>query len=363
MATLYESFQIGDLVVPNRIVMAPLTRSRANEQCEPTDLAVTYYTQRATAGLIISEASQISQQGQGYICTPGIYTEGQVKGWRRVTDAVHAAGGRMCLQLWHVGRISHTHFQPHQAPPVAPSAIRAQAKVFIPSGFEDCSMPRALETAEIAELVKSYAQAAQNAKQAGFDMIELHGANGYLIDQFLRDQSNQRTDAFGGSIENRMRFPLQVVDALCQVYPSHRVGIRLSPAATVHDADDSDPLTLFSELVRQLGQRRLGYLHLVEGQTLGPRDWRPAVDLGRLKKIFRASGGLSVIANNGYDRQMAERAVEDGSADMIAFGVPFIANPDLVARLQHGYPLNQADSSTFYKGGAKGYTDYPFYAA
>ncbi|MBU3725025.1 MAG: alkene reductase [Burkholderiaceae bacterium] len=359
--TLYEPFMLADLRLSNRIVMAPLTRSRANEQLEPTDLAVTYYTQRATAGLIITEASQVCQQGQGYICTPGIYTEGQIQGWRRITDAVHAAGGKISMQLWHVGRISHTYFQPNHAAPVAPSAIRASAKVYVPSGFDDVSMPRALENAEIKALVGIYEQAARNALRAGFDMIELHGANGYLIEQFLRDHSNQRTDEYGGSIENRARFPLEVIDALCRVYPSSRVGIRCSPAATVHDMEDSNPQALFSYFVRQLGARKLGYLHLIEGQTRGPRDWRPDVDLAALKSQFRQAGGMAIVANNGYDKAMAEQAVADGSADLIAFGIPFIANPDLVSRLAHGYPLNKADSSTFYTGGEKGYIDYPVY--
>lgn len=363
MPSLYEPFSLGDLALSNRIVMAPLTRSRANAQLEPTDLAVTYYQQRASAGLIITEASQVCPEGQGYVSTPGIYSAGQIAGWRRVTDAVHAAGGKICIQLWHVGRISHRYFQPNHAAPVAPSAVAAKAKVFTPDGLEDCSEPRALTTDEITGLVSIYAQAARNAQQAGFDMIELHGANGYLIDQFLRDQSNRRTDAFGGSIENRIRFPLAVIDALCQVYPPHRVGIRLSPAATVHDCEDSAPMDVFSTLVGELGSRRLGYLHLIEGQTRGPRDWRPEVDLQWLKGVFRESGGLTVMANNGYDRQMAEQAVASGAADLVAFGVPFIANPDLVLRLQRGVALNEADSSTFYKGGPKGYIDYPFYSA
>jgi N-ethylmaleimide reductase len=363
LPSLHERFQLGDLSLSNRIVMAPLTRSRANAQLEPSDLAVTYYQQRATAGLIITEASQVCPQGQGYVSTPGIYSAGQIAGWRRVTDAVHAAGGKICIQLWHVGRISHCYFQPDHAAPVAPSAIAAKAKVFTPDGLQDCSEPRALTREEINGLVGVYEQAARNALQAGFDMIELHGANGYLIDQFLRDQSNQRTDEFGGSIENRIRFPLAVIDALCRIYPPQRVGIRLSPAATVHDCEDSAPMEVFSTLVGELGSRRLGYLHLIEGQTRGPRDWRPEVDLAWLKGVFRESGGLSVMANNGYDRQMAEQAVATGAADLIAFGVPFISNPDLVERLARGIPLAEADSSTFYTGGPKGYIDYPAYSA
>lgn len=360
---LYSPYYLGSLELRNRMVMAPLTRSRASESLAPTDLMRTYYDQRASAGLIVTEATQVCPQGQGYIATPGIYSEEQIAGWKRVVDAVHAKGGKICVQLWHVGRISHTFFQPDNVAPVAPSAIRASAKVFIPSGFDDVSMPRELTLDEIKALVTTFRQAAENAKAAGFDMIEIHGANGYLIDQFLRDKTNQRQDAYGGSIENRARFLLEVVDAVCQVYPPARVGSRISPASTFNDIDDRNPQELFTYVASELGRRGLGYLHVIEGQTGGARDARPEVNFQVLETLFKDAGGHAVMANNGYSREMAETAVRDGKADLVAFGVPFIANPDLVERFKNDCPLNPADANTFYGGGEKGYTDYPFYKA
>ena len=359
--SLYEPFSISDLSLANRMVMAPLTRSRANAELEPTELVATYYAQRASAGLIITEATQICQQGQGYLATPGIYTVGQIAAWKRVVAAVHAQGGKICLQLWHVGRISHTYFQPNRASPVAPSAIAADAKVFIPSGFENVSTPRALLPNEIADLVATYRQAALNAKEAGFDMVEVHGANGYLIDQFLRDKTNKRSDQYGGSIENRARFLLEVVDAVSTVFPASRVGARISPASTFNDIDDTSPQPLFHYVAGALGQRGLAYLHVIEGQTGGPRDARPEVDFLALEQTFKAAGGIATMANNGYSKEMAEKAVSDGAADLIALGVPFLANPDLVSRFKNAYPLNTPDAETFYGGGEKGYTDYPLY--
>lgn len=362
-SVLYQPYTLGSLTLANRMVMAPLTRSRANERLAPTDLMRTYYEQRAGAGLIVTEATQVCPEGQGYIGTPGVYSEEQVAGWKKVVDAVHAKGGKICMQLWHVGRISHTFFQPGNVAPVAPSAVRANAKVFIPSGFDDVSMPRALTVDEIKALVATFRQAAENAKRAGFDMVEVHGANGYLIDQFLRDKTNQRQDVYGGSIQNRARFLLEVVDAVCEVYPAARVGSRISPASTFNDIDDSNPQELFTYVVTELGRRGLGYLHVIEGQTGGARDARPEVNFPMLESLFKSSGGHAVMANNGYSREMAESTVQDGKAELIAFGVPFISNPDLVERFKHGYPLNQADQNTFYSGGEKGYTDYPFYKA
>lgn len=362
-SVLYQPYTLGSLTLANRMVMAPLTRSRANERLAPTDLMRTYYEQRAGAGLIVTEATQVCPEGQGYIGTPGVYSEEQVAGWKKVVDAVHAKGGKICMQLWHVGRISHTFFQPGNVAPVAPSAVRANAKVFIPSGFDDVSMPRALTVDEIKVLVATFRQAAENAKRAGFDMVEVHGANGYLIDQFLRDKTNQRQDVYGGSIQNRARFLLEVVDAVCEVYPAARVGSRISPASTFNDIDDSNPQELFTYVVTELGRRGLGYLHVIEGQTGGARDARPEVNFPMLESLFKSSGGHAVMANNGYSREMAESTVQDGKAELIAFGVPFISNPDLVERFKHGYPLNQADQNTFYSGGEKGYTDYPFYKA
>lgn len=362
-SVLYQPYTLGSLTLANRMVMAPLTRSRANERLAPTDLMRTYYEQRAGAGLIVTEATQVCPEGQGYIGTPGVYSEEQVAGWKKVVDAVHTKGGKICMQLWHVGRISHTFFQPGNVAPVAPSAVRANAKVFIPSGFDDVSMPRALTVDEIKALVATFRQAAENAKRAGFDMVEVHGANGYLIDQFLRDKTNQRQDVYGGSIQNRARFLLEVVDAVCEVYPAARVGSRISPASTFNDIDDSNPQELFTYVVTELGRRGLGYLHVIEGQTGGARDARPEVNFPMLESLFKSSGGHAVMANNGYSREMAESTVQDGKAELIAFGVPFISNPDLVERFKHGYPLNQADQNTFYSGGEKGYTDYPFYKA
>jgi N-ethylmaleimide reductase len=358
-AALFAPYRLGDLELPNRVVMAPLTRNRATPGTDaPRELNALYYRQRASAGLMISEATQISQQGQGYVWTPGVYTEAQVEGWRRVTAGVHAAGGRIFVQLWHVGRVSHVSLQPGGEAPVAPSAIRARAKTFIASGFADVSEPRALETGEIAGILADYAHAAQCARRAGFDGVEVHAANGYLIDQFLRDGSNKRADAYGGSIENRVRFALEVVDAIAGVWDKVRIGIRLSPASPANDVEDSDPAALFGHLVGELDRRGLAYIHIVEGATGGARD-NLTFDYRALRKAFRGA----YIANNGYDRDLAIDAVTSGAADLVAFGRPFIANPDLVERLRIGAPLNPIVKETLYGGGEQGYTDYPAMAA
>jgi len=355
---LFQPLTMGDLTLPNRLVMAPLTRNRAEHGTDaPHALNAEYYRQRATAGLIITEATQISREGQGYAWTPGLYTQAQLAGWQGVTQAVHAAGGRVFVQLWHVGRISHTSLQEGGAAPVAPSAIAAGAKTFIETGFVDTSMPRALETAEIARVGADYAAAAKMAGQAGFDGIELHAANGYLIDQFLKDGSNQRTDRYGGSIENRVRFGLEMVDAILAVHPAGRLGIRISPAP-VQGAADSDPQALFGHFAEQLGRRGLAYAHVIEGTTGGDRT-AAGVDYAALKRAFQGAGGGAWMVNNGYTRDMALDAVAAGQADLVAFGVPFLANPDLVERLRLNAPLNAPDKATFYGGGAEGYTDYP----
>lgn len=352
--TLFQPFTLGDLTLANRIVMAPLTRNRAEHGTEaPHALNALYYGQRASAGLIISEATQISRQGQGYAWTPGMFTPALREGWRGVTKAVHDRGGRIFAQLWHVGRISHVALQENGQAPVAPSAIQAKAKTFIPGGFVETSMPRALELAEIPGIMADYTHAATTAHAAGFDGIELHAANGYLIDQFLKDGSNTRGDAYGGSIENRMRFALEAVDAILKGIPANRLGIRLSPAM-VNDAADTDPQALFGALVEALSRRGLAYIHLIEGQTGGARD-ALAFDYGALKRAFAGA----YIANNGYDRAMAMAAVAEGRADLVAFGRPFIANPDLVARLAADAALNPLVQATLYGGGAEGYTDYP----
>lgn len=352
---LFSPFRLGDLELRNRIVMAPLTRNRATKGSDaPNELNAEYYRQRACAGLIISEATQISKQGQGYIWTPGIYSEAQVEGWKKVTSAVHDAGGRIFIQLWHVGRISHVSLQPGGLPPVAPSAIRAKTKTFIETGFADVSEPRALTIAEIAGIVRDYAHAAENAKKAGFDGIEIHAANGYLIDQFLKDGTNKRTDAYGGSVENRARFALEVADAILSIWDRRRVGIRLAPVSPANDISDSDPAKIFFYLVDKLSARGLTYIHVVEGATGGPRDVAP-FDYLALRKAF--SGAY--IANNGYTRELAIETLAAGRADLIAFGKLFISNPDLVERFRLNAPLNPFDQATFYGGGEKGYADYP----
>ena len=352
---LFSPFQLGDLPLPNRLVMAPLTRNRATKGTDaPNDLNARYYRQRATAGLIITEATQISQQGQGYIWTPGIYSEAQVEGWTKVTDAVHGAGGRIFIQLWHVGRISHVSLQPGGAKPVAPSAITAKTKIFIETGFADASEPRALSVDDIVGVVGDYVKAAQNAKRAGFDGIEIHGANGYLIDQFLKDGTNKRTDHYGQSIENRARFALEVTDAILSVWDKSRVGIRLSPVSPFNDSVDSNPAAIFGYLVEQLSARKLSYIHVIEGATGGPRNNVP-FDFLALRKAFAGA----YIANNAYTRDLAVEALQQDGADLIAFGKDFLANPDLVERLRRNAPLNTPKQESFYGGAAEGYTDYP----
>jgi N-ethylmaleimide reductase len=351
---LFEPVALGELRLPNRIVMAPMTRHRAaTGSLAPHRLNAEYYSQRATAGLIVSEASQISQQGQGYIGTPGIYSEAQIEGWRLVTDAVHAAGGRIVCQLWHVGRMSHVSLQPGGHAPVAPSAIRANAQIYLDSGFADTSVPRALVLAEIPLIVASYKQAAANARRAGFDGVELHGANGYLLDQFMRDGSNRRTDEYGGSVSNRIRFTLEVVEAAVGVWGNGRVGIRIAPTSVEGDMHDSDPQSLFGTLLGSLSSRGLAYVHVVEGTGEVGRDGS-GFDFTGMRTLF--SGSL--IRNNGYSPDLAAAAVGAGGCDAVSFGRPFIANPDLVRRFREGAELNSTDKATVYGGDARGYTDY-----
>jgi len=364
MTSLFTPIQVGDINLANRIVMAPLTRNRAPD-ATPTPLMVEYYTQRATAGLIISEATAISQQGQGYSDVPGLYGSEQLDGWKKITDSVHQAGGKMIVQLWHVGRISHTDLQPDNGAPVAPSAITAKAKtVLIKDGvptFVDTSEPRALSAEELPSLVHTFQAAARNAVEtAGFDGVEIHAANGYLLDQFLKNGSNQRTDDHGGSIENRARLTLEIVRAVTDAIGGGRTGIRLSPVTPAGDVHDTDPQPLFEYVVRQLASLNLAYIHVIEGSTGGPREMadRP-FDYAALKSAYRIAGGKGAwMVNNGYDKALAEKAAADG-ADLIAFGRPFIANPDLVRRLREDATMNAQDQTTFYGGGVKGYTDYP----
>ncbi|SEF06814.1 N-ethylmaleimide reductase [Burkholderia sp. WP9] len=352
---LFEPVKLGPLQLPNRIVMAPLTRSRAKEGDVPSELAIEYYAQRASAGLIIAEATQISPQGKGYVFTPGIYTDAQVQAWKRITDAVHEKGGHIFLQLWHVGRISHPSLQPGNALPVAPSAIKPEGQAYTDDGFVPLVTPRALETSEIAGIVEQYRVAAQNAKAAGFDGVEIHAANGYLLDQFLRDKTNRRTDQYGGSIANRARFLLEVADAVTGVWGGEQVGVRISPLSSFGDIADSNPEPLFKHVVQQLNARKLVYLHVIEGDTGGSREVPGGFDLQVLREAF---DGL-FMANNGYDMELAQRTLKAKRADLIAFGRPFISNPDLVARLKSGAPLNEPDQGTLYGGGAEGYIDYP----
>lgn len=363
MPTLFEPAQAGDLRLANRIVMAPLTRNRAPDAI-PTPLMAEYYRQRATAGLIISEATAISHQAQGYADVPGLYGTEQLDGWKRITEAVHEAGGKMVVQLWHVGRVSHTDLQPNGGKPVAPSAITAKTKtVLLKDGvptFVPTSEPRALDAAELPGIVHSYQAAARNAVGgASFDGVEIHAANGYLLDQFLKSGSNQRTDDYGGSIKNRARLLLEVTRAVVDAIGGGRTGIRLSPVTPANDAFDADPQPLFDYVVKQLAKLDLAYIHLIEGATGGARELpdRP-FDYAELKAAYRTAGGKGAwMVNNGYNKALAEQAVKDG-ADLVAFGRPFIANPDLVERLRLTTPLNQPDVATFYGGGAKGYIDY-----
>jgi N-ethylmaleimide reductase len=351
---LFEPYKLGPIALPNRFVMAPLTRNRAVEGFVPSPLAAEYYGQRASAGLLVTEASQVSQQGQGYQDTPGIYSKEQVAGWRKVTDRVHERGGRIFIQLWHVGRISHTSLQVDNGAPVAPSAIRAKGKTFVGGTFADVSEPRALALEEIPGIIESFKQATANALAAGFDGVEIHGANGYLLDQFARDGTNKRTDAYGGSIENRAKLMLEISKVVAAEAGADRTGIRISPVTPANDISDSNPQPLFDYIVDHLNALKLTYIHVIEGATGGARDFAP-FDFASLRKRFKGT----YIANNGYDFDLATKVLAANQADLIAFGKPFISNPDLVERLQRGAPLNDYDKNTFYGGGAKGYTDYP----
>ncbi len=352
--TLFEPTALGAIPLANRIVMAPLTRNRAGAGFVPGALTAEYYAQRASAGLIISEATQISQEGQGYQDTPGIYTQAQIEGWKKVTAAVHEKGGRIVLQLWHVGRISHVDLQSNGGQPVAPSAIRAETKTFVNNAFVDVSEPRALEIDELAGIVNDFRQAAANAIAAGFDGVEVHGANGYLLEQFAKDGANVRTDAYGGSVENRARLMLEVAAAVAEEIGPQRTGVRISPVSPANGITCSDPQAQYDYIVDQLEALGIAYIHVVEGATGGPRDVAP-FDYASLRRRFTRT----YIANNGYDLGLATSHLADGKADLIAFGRPFIANPDLVERLQTGVPLAEINPARLYGGGAAGYTDYP----
>jgi N-ethylmaleimide reductase len=353
--SLFSPFRLGSLELANRIVMSPMTRSRALEGNVPNPLAATYYAQRASAGLIITEASQVSPQGVGYIRTPGIHSDAQVAGWRSVTDAVHRAGGKIFAQLWHVGRVSHPDFH-NGALPVAPSALPVEGEAFTNHGRTKLVTPRALDIGELPGIVAQFRQAAENAKAAGFDGVELHGANGYLLDQFLRDGANHRTHAYGGSPTNRARFPLEVTDAVIGVWGPQRVGYKLSPYFAGYSMSDSNPLGTFAFIATELSKRGLLYLHVSEA-VAGPMA-TPA-GTRRATPILRDAFNGALIVNGGYDARSGQAAIAHGEADLVAIGVPFLANPDLPARYRKNAALNTPDQTTFYAGEEKGYIDYP----
>ena len=356
MASLFESVQLGSLVLTNRVFMAPMTRIRARADGIPGELAATYYSQRASAGLIVTEATQISPMGKGYINTPGIHSPEQVQGWKRIAESVHSDGGRIFLQLWHVGRISHTSLLPNNVQPVAPSAIRANAHTHIATGAAQVSEPMSLTAAGIKETLEDYRLAAINAKKAGFDGVEIHAANGYLIDQFLRTGTNQRTDEYGGVASNRARVLAQVVEQVLKAWDSKQIGVRISPTVDFNDMMDADPLETFSAAVEMLNDYGLGYLHVVEQAQDSKGSAEEAIALSaHLRTLWK---GVYVV-NGGYDGPRGEEALRTGHADAIAYARAFLANPDLPRRLQLGASLNEPDPTTIYRGGAAGYTTYP----
>lgn len=354
MSDLFSALSLGPLTLPNRMIMAPMTRNRAPDTV-PNTLMAQYYLQRVEAGLLITEGSQISTEAVGYPATPGIHTDAQEAGWKKITDQIHAKNGRIFLQLWHCGRISHPDFH-GGALPVSCSALPAKGQTYTPAGLKDFVTPRALGLDEIPRVIADYAHAAERAKRAGFDGVEIHGANGYLIDQFLRDGSNQRTDSYGGSLENRTRFLLEVTKAVVKVWGAQRVGVRLSPLQPFNDMFDSNPKATFSHAVKQLNAFGLAYLHITEMGRDNPGVAGPAFDLAELRPLWQGV----YIGNGGYDKARANAAIAQGAADAIAFGVPFLANPDLVKRLRTDAALNTPDPSTFYMGGERGYIDYPY---
>ena len=353
---LFSEYQLGPNRLKNRVVMAPMTRNRAGAGNVPTPLMATYYRQRATGGLLLTEATQVTPEGQGYPSTPGIHSQEQVEGWKTVTRAVHEAGGKIFLQLWHVGRISHSLYQPNRALPVAPSAIAPAGQVYtVQEGMKPFETPRALELSEIPSVVEKFRQGAKNALEAGFDGVEVHGANGYLLDQFLQSGTNRRTDAYGGPVENRARLLLEVTNAVIGVWGKDRVGVRLSPNGAFNDMSDANPRETFSYAIRELDKLGVVYIHLREGTPADAKHGRQPVPISEFRPLFRGT----FMINDGYTREKAEAVLSSGIAQLVAFGVPFLANPDLPHRLANGAPLNPPDMSTFYGGTEKGYTDYP----
>jgi len=352
---LFSTYMLGDLELSNRIVMAPMTRSRAIEGNVPNPLALTYYRQRATAGLIITEGSQVSQQGVGYIRTPGIHSAEQIEGWKKITNGVHNEGGKIFIQLWHVGRVSHPDFHEGELP-VAPSSLSVEGEVFTPEGSKKIENPRALEIDEISDIIDQFRKGAENAKSAGFDGVEIHGANAYLLDQFLKDGSNERSDKYGGSIENRTRLPVEVAEAVIGVWGSKRVGYRTSSYNSTYSMSDSNPVETIAFLAEKLSDLGIGYLHLVE-----PIGGMMALSEGtdRVAPILREKFQATLIVNGGYGADTGSEIIEKGEADLVSFGIPFLANPDLPERFRKNAPLNQPDFDTFYIGEEKGYIDYP----
>ncbi|MCD6259389.1 MAG: alkene reductase [Helicobacteraceae bacterium] len=351
---LFSPIKIGNYTLKNRIFMAPMTRNRSVEDNVANDLMATYYGQRASAGLIITEGSQISTQGIGYPYTPGIHTDAQVQGWKKTTRSVHEKGGKIFLQLWHVGRISHSSFHDGELP-VAPSAIKPSGEVYTLEGMKEFERPRALHLNEIKDIVKEYAKGARNAIEAGFDGVEIHGANGYLLDQFLRDGTNKREDEYGSSVENRSRFLFDVIKAVSAEIGSDKVGVRLSPSGTFNDMSDSDPQKHFAYICEKLNDFNLAYLHIIDALEGDRRHGANVVELGVLRDAYKGV----LIANGGYTKERASKVIEDNRADAVSFASLFLANPDLPERFEMNASLNEADPDTFYTQGEKGYTDYP----
>jgi len=355
MTDLFSPIRLGSLELRNRMVMAPLTRNRAPDGM-PTALMAEYYTQRATAGLIITEGAQISDQGIGYPATPGMHSDAQAKSWKKITDAVHAKGGRIVVQLWHCGRVSHPDFHAGELP-VAPSAIQPAGQAFTYTGLQDFVTPRALGLDEIPGIIEQYRHAARIAMQAGFDGVEIHSANGYLLDQFLRDGSNRREDAYGGSLANRSRLLCEVSEAVCSEIGADKVGVRISPVNAFNDMHDTDPQGLFNHVAETLSEFGLAYLHVVEVSMAG--EQANSVDMQQIRQRFNGA----YIANGAYDKARAQAAIAQDRADLVAFGTAYLANPDLLERFRLDAPLNAPDQATFYGGDARGYTDYPALAA
>lgn len=360
MTNLFDPFDLPGLRLPNRIVMSPMTRTRASDSDVATDLMAEYYVQRATAGLLVTECTQVSDQGHGIIRAPGIHRPDQVVAWRKVTDAVHAAGGRIYCQIWHCGRVAHPDMRGGVLP-VGPSPIPATGDFFLPSGRVDFPVPRALGIEEISAIVADFAAATRNAREAGFDGVELHGGNGYLLDQFLQDGSNHRTDGYGGPSEHRGRLMLETVAAMIAAWSADRVGVRLSPSSTLYGMDDSDKRATFGYIVRALDALKVGYLHLTEPNAKVIAAG--GVQIQHVAELFRPMTSVPIIVNTGFDKAKGNAVIAAGHADLVAFGVPYIANPDLVERFRIDAPLNKPDPSTFYGVGPKGFTDYPVLAA